>query len=85
MPLNDQFPSDIPLVREVVVSEEAERRVEDECTEADNESQIISVGGLLSVAGGCESESVIFEEAVGRAGLISETKTALDTAEIPLC
>ena len=84
--LYDQFPPDPPIVREAVVSiGEARRRVDDEGTEADDESEIISVGGLLSIVGGCESEGVTFEEAVGRAGLISETETALDTAGLPIC
>ena len=60
------------------------RRVDDEGTEADDESEIFSVGGLLSIVGG-ESEGVTFEEAVGRAGLISETQTALDTVGEPIC
>ena len=51
-------------------SGDARRPVEDEGTEADDESEIISVGGSLSFVGGCESEGVNFEEAVGRAGLI---------------
>ena len=71
-------------MREAVGSEEAMRRVEDEGTEADDESDIISVGGPLSIYGG-ESEEVTFEEAVGRAGLISGTETALDTAGLPIC
>ena len=83
--LNDQFPLDPPIVREAVASEEARRRLDDESTEADDESDIISVGGLLSIVGGCESEGVPFEEAVGRAGLISETETALDTAGLSIC
>ena len=71
--LNDQLPPDPPLVREAVMnSGDARRRVEYEGTEADDESEITSVGGPLSIAGG-ESEGVTFEEAVGRAGLISET------------
>ena len=75
--INDQFPPDRPIVREAVVSEEARRRVEDEGTEVDDESEIISVGvGPLSIFGGCESEGVTFEEAVGKTSLISETKTA---------
>ena len=60
------------------------RRVEDEGTEADDESEITSVGGPLSIVGG-ESQGVTFEEAVERAGLISETETALDTAGLPIC
>ena len=43
------------------------------------------MGGSLSIVGGCESEGVTFEEAVGRAGLISETENALDTAGLPIC
>ena len=85
MPLIDQFHPDPPIVREAVVSEEALRRVEDEGTEADDESEIISAGGPLSIVGGCKSEGVTFEEAVGRAGLLSETETALDTAGLPIC
>ena len=82
---DDQFPPDPPIVREAVVSEEARRRVEDEGTEADDESEIISVGGPMSLVGGCEPEGVAFEEAVGRAGPISETEIALDTAGLPIC
>ena len=78
-----QFPPDPPIVHEAVVSEETRRRVDDEGTEADDESEIISVGGPLSIV--CESEGVTFEEAVGRAGLISETDNALDTAGLPIC
>ena len=78
-----QFPPDPPIVHEAVISKEARRRVDDEGTEADDESEIISVGGPLSIV--CESEGVTFEEAVGRAGLISETDNALDTAGLPIC
>ena len=78
-----QFPPDLPAVHEAVVSEEARRGVDDEGTEADDESEIISVGGPLSIV--CESEGVTFEEAVGRAGLIPETDNALDTAGLPIC
>ena len=67
------------------MSEEARRRGEDEGTEAGDESEIISVGGPPSIVGGCESEGVTFEEAVGRGGLISETENALDTAGLPFC
>ena len=82
----DQFPPDPPIVRQAVGgSGEERRRVDDEGTEADDESEIISVGGPLSIVGGCESEGVTFEEAVGRAGLISETENALDTAGLPIC
>ena len=66
-------------------SGDARRRVDDEGAEADDESEIISVGGPLSIVGRCESEGVTFEEAVGRAGLISETDNALDTAGLPIC
>ena len=78
-----QFPPDPPIVHEAVVSEETRRQVDDEGTEADDESEIISVGGPLSIV--CESEGVTFEEAVGRAGLISETDNALHTAGLPIC
>ena len=82
----DQFPPDPPIVREAVGSSgDVRRRRDDEGKEADDESEIISVGGLLSIVGGCESEGVTFEEAVGRAGLISETENALDTARLPIC
>ena len=84
VPLNDQFPPDPPIVYEAVVSEEARRRVQEEGTEADDESEIISVSGPLSVVGGCDSEGVTFEKPVGRTGLISETDTALYTAGLPI-
>ena len=63
------------------------RPVDNEGTEADDESEIISLGGPLSIVGGCESEGVTFEEAVGRAGLISEMENAVDmgTAGLPIC
>ena len=82
----DQFPPVPPIVREAVGgSGDVRRRVDDEGTEADDESEIISVGGPLSIVRGCESEGVTFEEAVGRASLISETKNTLDTAGLPIC
>ena len=82
----DQFPPDPPIVREAVGSSgDVKRRVDDGGTEADDESKIISVGGTLSIVVGCESEGVTFAEAVGRAGLISETKNELDTAGLPIC
>ena len=85
VPPDDQFPPDPPLVREAVGSSaEARTIVDDEDTEADDESEIISVGRPLSIVGG-ESEGVTFEEAVGRAGLIAETENALDTAGLPIC
>ena len=65
-------------------SGDAKRRADEEGTEADVESEIISVGGPLSIDVG-ESDGVTFEEAVGRAGLISETANTLDTAGLPLC
>ena len=81
-----QFPPDPPIVREAIGSSgDVRRQVGDEGTEADDESEIISVGGPLSNVGGCESEGVTFEEAVGRAGLISEMENALDTAGLPIC
>ena len=84
--LFDQFPPDPPIVREAVGSSgEVRRRVDDEGTDADDESEIISVVGPLSIVGGCESEGVKFEEAVGRAGLLSETENAFDTAGLPSC
>ena len=83
---SDQFPPDPPIVHEAVGSSgDVRRRVDDEGTEADDESEVISVGGPLSIVGGCESEGVTFDEAVGRAGLISETENALDTAGLPIC
>ena len=79
-----QFSPDPPIVREAVGgSEDVRRRVDDECTEADDESEIISVGGPLSIV--CESDGVTFEEAVGRAGHISKMDNALDTAGLPIC
>ena len=61
------------------------RRPDDEGTEADDGSEIISVGRPLSIVRGCESEGVTFDVAVGRAGLFSETENALDTAGLPIC
>ena len=58
--------------------EEATKRVEGECTESDDELEIIFVRGCPSIDGGCELESATFEEAAGRAGLILKTVTALD-------
>ena len=82
----DQFSPDPPIVREADGSSgDVRRRVDDEGTEADDVSEIISVGGSLSIVGGCESEGVTFEEAVGRDGVISETVNALDTAGLPIC
>ena len=82
----DQFPPDPPIVREDVGrTGDVRRPVDDEGTEADDESEIISVGGPLSIVGGCESEGVTLEEAVGRAGLISEMENALDTVGLPIC
>ena len=53
----DQFPPVPPIVREAVVSSgDVRRRGDDEGTEADDESEIISVGGPLSIVGGCQSE-----------------------------
>ena len=66
-------PPDLPIVHEAVVSEEARRGVDEEGTEADDESEIISVGGPLSIV--CESEGVTFEEAVG--GLASFQKRTM--------
>ena len=81
-----QFPPNPPIVREAVGSSgDVRRRVDDEGTEADDESEVISVGGPLSIVGGCESEGVTFEEAVRRAGLISETENMLGTAGLPMC
>ena len=75
---------DLPILREAAVDEEAIGRVEVEVPEADGESEVVSVGGPSSNLAGCESESVTFEEAVGRSGLISETDTALDATGSPL-
>ena len=79
-----QFTPDLPIVHEVVVRKEAMRPVEDEGTEDNDESEILSVGELLSVVGGCESEYATFKEAVGTAGLVSDTETALDIAGLPI-
>ena len=79
------FPPDPHIVCDAVTSSgDARRRVDDEGTEADDESEVISVGGPLSIFGG-ESEGVTFEEAVGKAGFILKTETALDTAGLPIC
>ena len=47
-PLTDQFPPDLPVLDEAASVEEAKIRVKDEGTEADDESEIISVVGPLS-------------------------------------
>ena len=77
-------PPELPIIHEATVVEKARRQVEDQATEADDKSEFISVGGLLSRVGGSKSEGATFEEVVGRAGLISETDTALDTAGLPI-
>ena len=46
------------------------RRLEDEGREADKQSEIISVSGLLSIVAGCEAEGVFFKEFFGRASLV---------------
>ena len=47
-----QVPPDFPIVREAVGSSgDVRRQVDDEGTEADDESEIISVGGPLSIVG----------------------------------
>ena len=79
------FHPDLPIVHEAVNGDKARRRVEDEGTEADDDLEIISVGAPLSIVVWCESQGITFEEAVGRAGLISETETALNTAGQPIC
>ena len=84
VPLTGQFSPDLPIVREAVVGEEARRQVDDEDTEAVDGSKIISVGGPLSIVGGCDSEGVNFDEAAGRTDLISETEIALDTTGLPV-
>ena len=50
--LISQFPSYLTIVHEAVVGEEARRQVEYEGTEAKDESEIISVGEILSIVGG---------------------------------
>ena len=81
-----QFPPDPHIVREAVGSSgDVRRRVDDQGTEADDESEIISVGGPLSIVGGCKLEGATFEEAIGRAGLVSETENKLNTAGRPIC
>ena len=85
VPLIDQFPPDLPIVREAVVSGEAKRRLEVEGTEADDEPKIISVGWPLSIIVAWESEGFTFEVTVGRTGLFSETETALGTAGLLIC
>ena len=83
--LFDQFRPDLSIVHEAFVSEEARRLLKAEGTEVDHESEILSVGGPRSIVDWRESGGLTFEEAVGKAGLISETKTALDTAGLPIC
>ena len=47
-------------------------------------SQKSSGGGPLSIGAVCESKGVTFEESIGRAGLVLETNTVLDTNGLPL-
>ena len=77
VPLVDQFPLISPFYMRLLL--------EDEGTKADDESEFISVGGPLSIAGGCESDGVTFEKVYGRAGLISRTETAFNRAGLPIC
>ena len=72
-------------MHEAAVGEQARRRVADEATEADDESEIISVVGPPSIVGGCESEGVNYEQAVGRSGFNSEAETGIDTAGLLIC
>ena len=61
------------------------RRKEDEGSAANDESEVISVGGHLANVVGYEPEGSTFEEAFARTGLISVTETVLDTTSLPLC
>ena len=46
VPLTDQFP-DLPFLHEAVSDEEWVGNMADECTEGDDESEVISVGRLF--------------------------------------
>ena len=84
VPLFDQFPLISPLCMRLLL---VKRRGGEWKTRARRlmAKQKLSVGGPLWIVGGCESEGVIFEEAVGRAGIIPETETASDTAGLTVC
>ena len=70
VPLIDQMPPDFSMLQEAVDDEEAMRQVENEAMKTDDESEIVSVGGPLSIVARCESEGNTFEEAIGKAGLV---------------
>ena len=57
--LTDKFPPDLPILQKAVSDEEVRRRVEDEGTQANDESEVIPVGALLSIVG-CESQGGLF-------------------------
>ena len=83
--LGDQYPLDLPMLHEAVGEVGAMSRVEEEGTEPDEESEIVSSDGHFPNVVGCQTEGVIFEEAIGRARLLSETDTVVDTAAQPVC
>ena len=66
------------------MNEEARGRAEDEGTEADDETEIISNGGPLSIVGGCESQGVTLKKQCEEL-VSSQRQTALDTAGLPIC
>ena len=57
VPFIGQFIPDLPILHEVVVGEEARRQVEDEGTEADDESETVSVGRPLSIVEGASQRA----------------------------
>ena len=77
-------PADLPNLHDAASDDEAIGLVKEESTEAEDLSETVSVGGTLSNRLGCESVGVTFKDAIGRAGLISETDTVLDTTSLPL-
>ena len=72
--LSGQFSPEHRIFFEAVV-EKANAKGDEERTEADDESEIISVVGPFSNVVGCESQGVIFAEATGQTGHLSETDT----------
>ena len=85
VPLTDKFPFDLPISGEAVVEKQVMARAEAQGTEANDDSENVFVGGTLPNLAACESEVVIFEKAIGKTGIISETDTVLDLTGLPLC
>ena len=84
VPISDHLHHHLPVLYDVVSNEDTIESFEDEGTDADDVSEIISVGGSLSTFVRCASEGVTVEEVIEGIGLISDTYTALDATGQPL-